>query len=871
MTHSSPDNSGLEQSRLALLYQISREISSRLDIDELLPRLLQLTISAIGGHAASLVVLDQQGRLRHSALLVDGRPHPAPNELMSAIMEHGLLGWVLQHQEAVYVPNTAADPRWYRSQTNSHAETRSVVVVPLMGRDHVVGAITIGRLPTNAFEPDDVALTAAIAAQAGIAIENAQLFAAERRGREVSTTLREVARAVNVSLDLNQVLPLILEQLARVVAYDSASVLLRNGDRLHVAAAHGFVDLPAIMALSFDATRGLSGRVVSERRSVVVDDVQRSGEWQVSDVPETKTIRAWIGVPLIVNDQVMGLVSIDSRRPGVYGPEDGQLVAAFADQAAVAVRNAGLYAESERRSYGLRALTATGQAINGTFELNEVLRLVIEHAREWLGMESASLALVQDGHLVFKQAVGPVGDGLVGATIELGSGIAGWVALNNEPIIVPDVRADPRWASGFDERSGYTTRALACVPVQIENRAIGVIEVVNPASGRFDPDTLDLLNSLASLAGTAIVQAQRVAELKAAENRFTALFEDSLDPIMITNLEGVITDANRRAAEFFGYSRDELVSMRVTHLHRVRTDSLASGRYTPLLSGSAISYQTRITTHAGQEVPVEVHAKLIERGGAKFIHWIQHDLSDRVALEELRNDLMSMIVHDLRSPLGNIMSALDILRSTLPGDDEMLNSLLSIAGRAAARLSRLVNSLLDLRRLETGDVMLNLVPIDPLILLREAVEQVQPMIEAKAIQLIANVPGQLPEVPLDVDMIRRVLINLLDNAVKYTPQGGVVTVAAKIGRERLTVNVRDNGPGIPEGEHERIFDKFTRVQRQAAPQGLGLGLAFCKLAIEAHGGRIWVESTGERGANFTFLLPIVPAPLRAGVGSVQPV
>ena len=206
------DNGVFEQPRLALLYQISREVSSRLDIDELLPRLLQLTLTAIHGHSGSLIVFDEQGRLRHSALLVDGQFHPAPAPLLTEILEHGLSGWVVRNRETVYIPNTAADPRWYQPVENSLADTRSVIVVPLLGRERVVGVMSIGRLPAGGFQPDDVALTAAIAAQAGIAVENAQLFAAERREREISNHLREVARTVNGSLDLNQVLPLVMEQ-----------------------------------------------------------------------------------------------------------------------------------------------------------------------------------------------------------------------------------------------------------------------------------------------------------------------------------------------------------------------------------------------------------------------------------------------------------------------------------------------------------------------------------------------------------------------------------------------------------------------------------------------------------------------------------
>src|SRR5712692_3716945 len=341
------DSALLEQPRLALLYQISREISSRLDIDDLLPRLLQVTLDSIHGHSGSLIVFDEQGRLRQSVLLIDGHFHPAPGPLLAEILEHGLSGWVVRSGESVYIPDTAADPRWYQPAENSLVDARSVIVVPLLGRQRVVGVMSIGRLPADAFRPDDVTLTAAIAAQAGIAVENTQLFAAERRERDISNHLREVARTVNSTLDLKQVLPLVLEQLARVVAYDSASILLREGDRLRVAAVYGFSNVAAVMQLSFDALSGLSARVLRERHSVVVDDVQRSDEWLDSDVPETKSIRAWIGAPLIVKDEVMGLLSVDSRRPGAYGTEDGQVVAAFAEQAAVAVLNARLYADSE--------------------------------------------------------------------------------------------------------------------------------------------------------------------------------------------------------------------------------------------------------------------------------------------------------------------------------------------------------------------------------------------------------------------------------------------------------------------------------------------------------------------------------------------
>ncbi len=855
MTLSSNGN-GLAHARLALLYQISREISPRLDLADLLPRLMTLTVEGLHAYSGSLLVLDEHGLPRQAALLVDGVFRPEPLALLGEVLTYGLAGWVVRHNEAAYVPNTTADSRWYHPMQNQPVESRSSIVVPVVGRAQVVGVMSVGQLTTDGFTPDDVALLTAIAAQAGIAIENAQLLAAERRGRDISNMLREVARTINGTLDLSQVLPLMLDQLGRVINFDTATLLLRRGQRFEVSAARGFADQSAVLQVSFDADSGIISRLLTERRVIVLGDVQQSPEWTQANIPETTRIRGWMGAPLIAQDEVLGLLSIDCWEPNAYGAADAQVVAAFAEQASVAVLNARLFADSERRAYGLRALATTAQAINGTFDLAKVLHLVVTHAQEWLGMEGASLALVQGGELVFKEAVGPTSDAMRGAVIKLGVGIAGWVAQRNEPMIVPDVRQDKRFFQGLDDKSGFQTRALACVPVRINKRAIGVIEVVNPATGVFDPETLHLLDSLASLAGTAIVQAQRVSELQAAENRFVGLFEDSLDPILISNLDGVVTDANHSAVGFFGYGRDELVGLLIHNLHRVRTDSLAGGRFAPLLNGEPISYETRIVTKQGVEVPVEIHAKLIQRGGEKFVYWIQHDLSERLALEELRNDLISMIVHDLRSPLGNMVSALDILRSALPTDDEMVSSLLTIASRSGARLSRLVDSLLDLRRLEVGELGVNRLPVDMSALLYEAIEQVQPSAAGKALELHTLVPPELPPAGADADLIRRVVINLLDNSIKYTPQGGVITLGVKRTGGTLTVSVRDTGPGVPEGEHQRIFDKFMRVQREAAPKGLGLGLAFCKLAVEAHGGRIWVDSGRGPGATFSFTLPL---------------
>jgi signal transduction histidine kinase len=140
-------------------------------------------------------------------------------------------------------------------------------------------------------------------------------------------------------------------------------------------------------------------------------------------------------------------------------------------------------------------------------------------------------------------------------------------------------------------------------------------------------------------------------------------------------------------------------------------------------------------------------------------------------------------------------------------------------------------------------------------LIAEAVEEIYPTAEAKGQLLRMELPPRLPTLEIDVDMIRRVLINLLENAIKYTRGGDQITVKAASEDGEVVVSVADSGPGIPAEDLDKIFDKFTRVTSDDRPKGLGLGLAFCRMAVEAHGGKIWVESEEGKGSTFFFTLP----------------
>jgi PAS domain S-box-containing protein len=421
-------------------------------------------------------------------------------------------------------------------------------------------------------------------------------------------------------------------------------------------------------------------------------------------------------------------------------------------------------------------------------------------------------------------------------------------------VIVPDVSKDQRFDPAINQHLGFVTRAIGCAPIRYRGEVIGVIEALNPLEENFDADALLVLTGIGSLAGAAIRHAQLFERLDAAHARFRGLFEDSIDPILITDWDGKILQTNRRAALVSDYSQADLQQMTIQQFHAIDAEQLGAG-FEHLHTGNIYSYESRLRSRCGHEIPIEVHVRKVEMDECVNIQWMLRDITERKNLETLRNDLISMIYHDLRSPLATVVSSLDVLKTMLPGDDHALRSLLEIALRSTERIQRLTESLLDMNRLEAGQPLGNRQMVQPGVLIQEALDAVRPIIDNKHQTAVTEIPEETSPVFVDAEMIRRVLINLLENAAKYTPAGSMLTMGAMNVGEKVQFWIRDNGPGIPTSEHERIFEKFSRLTSKGTPRGFGLGLAYCRLAVEGHGGRIWVESEPGTGACFQFTLP----------------
>ncbi len=530
----------------------------------------------------------------------------------------------------------------------------------------------------------------------------------------------------------------------------------------------------------------------------------------------------------------------------------------------------------------LSFLRETNQLLTATLDLDSVLHSLMTQVRDYFQVEAVSVALLDqesmDGKgsptLTFRVAVGGTPEAITGLRLPLDEGIAGWVTREGKSILISDAYSDKRFYFGIDEKTGFQTQTVLAAPIKVEQETIGAIEALNPTAGTLDEHALEVLNQIADQAALAIHNAELYERAGRAERRYERLFHGSPVPVIVMDFNTEILDVNQKAVELMGRPAGELIGSRWGDLlgGKQGAGSATAIRSATALSPTAATAETLFETlpengekSAEMRIPspsgprtLSVHMTTIDYGRQRAIQWIGHDITELTELERMRDDLMHMIVHDLQNPLSNIVGSLQMMQQALREEDSTfpIMDVLQVAMRSSKRLRRLIDSLLDLRQLEEGKADLNRILVPPRLLAREAVDLVRPVIEKKKQALTVDVPTGLPPVSVDRDMITRVLTNLLDNAAKFTPAEGEIALTVEQGEVSLSFTVSDNGLGISPEAKSHIFERFTRLESARGTKGTGLGLPFCKLAVEAHGGDIWVDSTPGEGSRFTFRLPL---------------
>lgn len=683
----------------------------------------------------------------------------------------------------------------------------------------------------------------------------------EDRTRSLLELLINVSREVATALDLRTVLQRLLFAAIQYVGGERGSIVVMDdmGKPVDATIVYGkqFHD-HTTQQLRETVERGLAGWVVQHRKSALVPDTSKDDRWlrRADDSAENSGAKSAICVPLVAREKLVGVLTLVHSVPNAFNEEHLNLMQTIAEQASVAVLNARLYTESQRTARIMSALAEGAAAINTSLEMSDVWRRILNQTMQALQVETVALAMldVTTNDLVFQAAAGHNSGNIPGRHIPAGQGLASMVVKDGRGIVIPAVKYEMRF-SEVDKFAGIEARAVAIAPIQSQGKVIGVVEAINPISGAFDPDAMVVMTGLGSLAGTTIQNAQLFERLQDAHQHYRELFEDSVDTILITDWEGKVLEANRQAVQLSGYTIEQLHTMGIDQLHEVNWNKTGLN-FDALKRDQDCNYESSLHRQDSASTPIEVHARRVEFEETDSIQWILRDITERKELDSLRDDMTSMIYHDLRSPLGNIVSSLEMMSGLMP-DDETLNTMLTIAKNSTARIQRLVNSLLDINRLEAGQQVMDQNSVDPVLLVREAIRDVEPGANGRQQTLINKATSVLPLIWVDVDMIHRVFINLMENAIKFTPVEGRIEIGAQT-TDGVFVKfwVRDNGPGISPMDQERIFDKFTRVRGKDRPGGLGVGLAFCRLAVLGHGGEIWIESEVGKGTTFWLTLPV---------------
>jgi two-component system, NtrC family, sensor histidine kinase KinB len=497
----------------------------------------------------------------------------------------------------------------------------------------------------------------------------------------------------------------------------------------------------------------------------------------------------------------------------------------------------------------LKVIRSASDGDTGYDALQQLVHLI---RMQW-GPEAVSIARVDTGGSVtFCAASGGCAEQVVGLHLASGVGIVGWVTSHAQPLWIPDVTVDARFCPYIDRRTGFNTRSILAVPMIVRGEVRGVLEFINPTPETDMQTVGDLVEAIALLVAPVIDNAELSERVRHVEMHYQRLFDLNLDPIVVLSNDGQWLEVNLAAQSLLGLCGEEPAGF---DLARMGMSMSAFGE---------LSWRARDNGVVAWESSSPEQDRVME---ARLLHlpdyqpdgaylWIGHDITHQADRARARQELMQMVVHDLRSPLGSIQNSMELVLAAWRERDVTMpvEQILGIGLRTARRMEQLISDILDSASLNANERDLAIVEIDVKALVDEAVETVASSAKRRNQKLSMHMAPEVTTLNGDADLLRRVMVNLLTNAVKYNRDGGEVSVDISMNDDEMLFSVIDNGHGIVPNLREHVFELFVRGESRNT-KGAGIGLAFCKLAVEAHGGHIGLQSEVERGTCFTFAIP----------------
>jgi PAS domain S-box-containing protein len=833
--------------RQTALLEAAKVLTSELEFGLVLERLVESVVGLLQADAADCWIFDGDERLLRCRA-VHGLPE---TEVGRVIEPAGPLGAAIQLGRPLLSRDVADAEQTVSESYRGFAE---IMDAPIAAEGRVRGVLGVCARRPGRFDEEALDVLGAVAGLASLALRNAEAFEERARQARVQRGFYRVAAALGESLSLPETLEAVAQAASDALGGSGAAVLVPGLHGLEPAVAQAVPEpLAAVLAAGqAGAERVLQsaadgGRILAS--ADVTEDDRFGEEWRRS--AERAGRRGLLAVPVERPAGPRGLVLVFFAEARRFSDDDVELAEHLAHAAAGALERSRLY-EEERSARSLaQQLARTGSLLATELDPAAVLDEVVRQAPRLVEVDAAAIRVPEDDELVISAVAGEDEESLLGARSPGTAWLSGDVVQSRSPLALADAAADERLAA-VDPMLRLGHRAYLGVPLTGPEGALhGVLSVYSRAPKTWRDDEVEALVALAANASAALSNAELYQRVALEKERSFAILANIADGIVAVDRDGHVVLWNSAAEQITGVPASEAFG---------RTPQQVLGRRLEPPTGDPGGNRLVSILRGRDEVWLSV-TEAVMRDPAGLVAgriYAFRDISSDRFVEQMKSDFVSSVSQELRRPLTSIYGFAETLlrRDVLFGDEERRTFLGYIASEAE-RLAEIVDRLLNVARLDAGDVAVELAPTDVAAVVTEAVAALEGG-NGDGRRFVLDLPEEPVAAEADGEKLRQVLAHLLDNAVKFSPEGGTVTVAARRRSDTVQVSIADQGVGIPRGEHQRIFRKFYRGDGGGgrAAAGTGVGLFIAERFVNAMGGRIWVSSGEGEGASFTFELPL---------------
>jgi PAS domain S-box-containing protein len=845
------------------LLRAAHVLSSELDLPVVLQRLADQLARLLDADAADCYLFDRdRGVFRCVAV------HGFDRSLLGFEFpaDHGLAGAAVREGrpliESAYGEITSPVPH------PAYDGFTDVITAPMIWSDDVRGVLGVGRREGRRFDERDAGVLEAFAGLAALALRNAEMFTQRARQARIQRGFYRIASALGQSLSRAATLEAIAQAAAEALGGSSAAVLVPSSGRLEALGAHELPeDLRRILGERAWEGRSPLFRAASEGRIVVSSSIEEDERVlpDLRDAAAASGYSSLISVPVVApRESSRGLVIIFFDSEHSFTDDDLELARHLADATRGALERSELF-EAERGARALaQQLTRTGRLLTSELDPAAVLDEVVQQAPALVNAEAAAFRLLEGEELVVTAAEGDGAGEALGSRSSAGAWLSGDVLQSGAPVALARAGEDERLRA-IDPMLSAGHSAFLGVPVAgADGTAVGVLAVYASVPRDWREEEIDALLAVAASTSAALANAELYQRVALERERSVAILANIADGIVAVDRDGKVVLWNNSAEVITGVpARAALGRAPVDVLQRSleAPDGTRGDRLIPIMRGREEVFLS--VTEAVMRDPLGAVAGRI---------FAFRDISGDRLVEQVKSDFVSTVSHELRTPLTSIYGFAETLlrQDVMFGEEERLTFLRYIASESQ-RLTSIVDTLLNVARLDTGDLQVNLAETD----VRDVIGQVLETVSAAAVdghRFVLDLPDGPLAARADPEKLRQVCAILVENALRYSPDGGTVTVGATLREDKVEVSVADEGIGIPQADQEQIFRKFYRgadAELRTGAGGTGLGLFIARGLVTAMGGRIWVSSREGEGSRFAFELPAAAASERRAVETVS--